>query len=113
MVKSRYEELKKSRPKRELLHNVVIGLYDEIEKLTKKSPADEITELAMRRVNALIKEAKELLKGDPFVDTIEVFVAAGENPQNRDVLLILREIKQGLERQSSEYYELDREHSGW
>lgn len=107
MAKSRYEELESKRPKYNLVHNVLDGLYDEIEKLTKKAPADQVTELALRRVNALIKEAKELLKGDPFIDTIDVFVAAGDNPENRDVLLILREIRQGLKRQNSEYLEFD------
>lgn len=80
------------------LNSVATGLYEEVDKLAKKAPVDEISDLALKRINAVITEAKELLKSDPFVASIDVFVAAGENPQYRDVLLILREVRQGIKR---------------
>jgi hypothetical protein len=92
----------------ELLRSVLAGLYDEIDKLTKKAPADEITELGLRQVNAVITGVKELLAGDPFIDAIDPFVPAGENPEHRDVLLILRQLKQGLDR-----WELRRRRGGF
>jgi hypothetical protein len=80
------------------LASVLAGLYDEIDKLAKKAPADEITELGLRQTNSVISAAKEFLAGDPFIDEITPFVPAGENPEYRDVLLVLRQLKQGLAR---------------
>jgi hypothetical protein len=99
----RLKELEAQTPEWKLLDSVLDGLYGEVDKLAKKAPADEITELGLRRINDLITRAKELLKGDPFIDSIDTFVPAGENPEHRDVLLILREIKQGMERREQEY----------
>lgn len=82
------------------LNSVVTGLYMEVDKLAKKAPVDEVSDLALKRINVAITEAKKLLKGDPFVASIDVFVAAGENPEYRDVLLILREVKQGITREA-------------
>jgi hypothetical protein len=104
--KERLEYLKETQLRRQQVGSVLDGLYDEIDKLTRKAPADEITELALRRVNGVIVAAKDLLKGDPFIDTIDPFVAAGEYPEHRDVLIILREIRQGMQRQEQEYVRL-------
>ena len=102
----RRKQLDETRQQWELLNSVLTGLYGEFDKLTKKAPADQITELGLRRVNELIRQAKELLAGDPFIDSIDPFVAAGENPEHRDVLLVLREIRQGMARRNSEYERL-------
>jgi hypothetical protein len=109
----RLEQLEETRQQWELLNSVLTGLYDEFDKLTKKAPADQITELGLRRVNELIRQAKELLAGDPFIDSIDPFVAAGENPEHRDVLLVLREIRQGMVRRKSEYERLGGGPRGW
>jgi DNA repair exonuclease SbcCD ATPase subunit len=109
----RLKELEALQPEWHLLKSVLDGLYDEVDKLFKKAPADEITELALKRINDFIKRAKQLLKGDPFVDSIDPFVPAGENPEHRDVLLILREIRQGMERRGEEYDQLKNKTHGW
>jgi hypothetical protein len=112
-TKKRRAELEETRLRRQQVESVLDGLYDEIDKLTKKAPADEITELALRRVNGVINAAKELLKGDPFIDSIDPFVPAGEYPEHRDVLIILREIKQGMKRQEAEYLRFRSETGPW
>jgi hypothetical protein len=99
----RIRHFQEARPRWTMLGSVLEGMYTEVDKLAKKSPSDEITDLALKRVNTIIKETKILLKGDEFVDSIEVFVPAGENPELRDVLMILRELKQGMERWKKEY----------
>ena len=104
--KARLEYLQGTRTRWTLLNSVLDGLYTEFEKLTKKSPADEITNLALKRINVVIKDAKGLLKDDSYVDSIDPFVAAGDLPQLRDALMILRELKQGMERQHNEYRNL-------
>ena len=86
---------------RELLESVSLGMYEEIEKLTKKAPAEQVTELALEHVNDLIGEAKELMKEDRYVQKLNQFVPAGDLPQLRDVLFVLRQVRQGLERFSN------------
>lgn len=57
-----------------------------------------MTNLQLKIVNSFILKAKQLLEGDPIIDEIAIFVAAGDNPEYRDVVTILRQITQGLER---------------
>ncbi len=82
----------------ESLKSVALGLYDEVDKLVKKSPVDLITPLVLEQVNGVIVEAKELGKQDSHMQKLVPFVAAGDNPEQRDVLVILRLVKQGMER---------------
>ena len=100
--RSREEYLGDNRDRMNELDSVLDGLYTEIDKLCKKAPADEVTELALKRVNALITACKELLKGDEFIDSIDIFVPAGERPELRDVLLVLSELTQGMKRARSQ-----------
>ncbi len=86
---------------RKLLESVSLGMYEEIEKLTKKAPAEQVTELALEQVNDLIGEAKELMKEDRYIQKLNQFVPAGDLPELRDVLLVLRQTRQGLERFSN------------
>lgn len=90
-----------NRRKHRLLESVTEGLYIEIEKLTKKAPAEQVTELALEQINDVIKDTKELLGNDPYIEKLNVFIAAGDLPQLRDTLIVLRQIKQGLHRFSS------------
>lgn len=101
-LKERLAHLQNQQERRGQLTSVLKGLYDEMDKLSKKAPAEQITELAMRRVNDVIKRGKELLAGDEFIDSIEVFVAAGDRPEHRDALLVLRDLRQGIERLQAE-----------
>ena len=91
------------------LRSVLDGYYTEMDKLAKKAPADEVTELALKRINDVITRGKELMIGDEFIDSLEVFVAAGERPEHRDVLLVLAELIQGLSRLNEEFEDLNRQ----
>jgi hypothetical protein len=81
-----------------LLESVSLGLYDEIDKLAKKAPAEPVTDLVLTQMNEVIRETKELVVDDPYVQRLQEFVAAGDNPQHRDAVVVLRQVRQGLER---------------
>jgi hypothetical protein len=81
-----------------LLKSVSLGLYDEIDKLAKKAPAEPVTDLVLTQMNQVIRETKELVVDDPYVQRLQEFVAAGDNPQHRDAVVVLRQVRQGLER---------------
>ena len=79
------------------LRSYVIPLYDEMDKLAKKAPSSTLSDLATKRVNRAIDDARELMaKHDKYIAEIVPFVPAGENPEVRDAVLMLREVKQGL-----------------
>ena len=81
-----------------LLQSVAAGLYDEADKLSKKAPAESASDLMLEQVNDIIRETRELLQGDVYVQRLKEFVPAGNNPQLRDVVVVLRQIRQGMER---------------
>ena len=81
-----------------LLDSVSRGLYDEIDKLAKKAPAEPLTDLALEQVNDIIRGTKQLITSDPYIERLNEFVPAGDNPQHRDAVIVLRQIRQGLER---------------
>lgn len=91
-------ESKSTQKKLDLLESVSLGLYEELDKLAKKAGAEEVTELVLEQVNDVIRESRELAADDPYVQRYHEFVAAGNNPQHRDVVVVLRQIRQGLER---------------
>jgi hypothetical protein len=79
------------------LASYVLVLYEEMDKLAKKAPSAPVSDLALKRVNLAVADARSLMaKHDRYIAEIEPFVPAGENPEVRDAVLILREIKQGL-----------------
>ena len=80
------------------MENVALGLYDEIDKLTKKAPAEPVTDLALESLNYIISETKAIARADVYVDRIKIFVAAGNNPQLRDAIIVLRQLRDGLKR---------------
>jgi hypothetical protein len=81
-----------------MLFSEVTGLYEEMDKLARKAPNEPITTLQLKILNSFIKKAKYLLSGDTIIDEVEAFVAAGDNPEYRDAVTVLRQIRQGLER---------------
>lgn len=85
------------------LEGVVDNLYNEMDKLSKKAPADQITELAMGRVNDVISRGKRLMEGDEYIDPIELFVPAGDRPEHRDIVLVLSELREGIKRAIREH----------
>jgi hypothetical protein len=97
--------IKTLREKRKLYHqldSVSQGIYDEIDKLSKKSHTGQLTDLALTRVNDTIRVAKELMDDDPYIAKISQFVAAGDNPSHGDAVVDLRQIRQGLSRYNTE-----------
>lgn len=100
--KRREEEEKpaKEKARYEQLVSVTVALYDEMDKLNRKAPAMTISQLSLERVNKLIKSAKDLMQGekDDFVEEVVEFVPAGDMPEYRDVVLVLSQIKAGLDR---------------
>jgi poly-D-alanine transfer protein DltD len=97
----RIEELRNGvriREAHNMLQSEVTGLYDEMDKLAKKAPNEPMTTLQLRITNSFIRKAKHLLSGDTIIDEVEVFVSAGDNPEYRDVVTVLRQIRQGLDR---------------
>src|SRR4051812_37773674 len=70
------------------------GLYEEMDKLSKKAPSATVSDLALGRINRAIKDMRDLLAAhDPYVAEIKEFVAAGTNPEVRDAVLVLQEIR--------------------
>lgn len=97
-------QLKENRKKQKqlaLLTSVSTGLYDEIDKLSKKAPAEPITDLVLEHVNDVIKETKELVLEDPYIQKLNPWVPAGDNPQHRDVVVVLKQLLLGLKRFST------------
>jgi len=58
---------------------------------------DRVTDLVLAHLNDLIRETKELTD-DPYLERFNEFVPAGDNPEQRDAVFVLRQIRQGLER---------------
>jgi len=100
MVKKKYDEekIKKAEAQWRLFASELKGLYEEANKLSKKGPATRISDLELSSVNNIIGLVRKFLKGDPFIDRLAEFVPAGENPEYREVVLILRQLIQGMNR---------------
>ncbi len=90
------DELVKTVKMFNILDSVSEGLYEELDKLSKKSPIEPVTNLIVEEVNEVIIGVKNIIKDDPFIDRIKQFVAAGDNPETRDVLIILKNVRQGV-----------------
>jgi hypothetical protein len=83
----------------EALFSYADGLYTEMDKLARKAPRESISDLAMTRVNRAIKEARAIAGPfDVYASDLAEFVAAGENAEVRDAVLVLGEIRSALER---------------
>lgn len=74
------------------------GLYEELDKIYKKAPAEQISDLTVENVNQLIKDTKGIIEDDPYINRVKEFVPAGDNPEYRDVIVVLRQLRQGLDR---------------
>ena len=81
-----------------LVKSVAVSLYTELDKLSKKSPTHELSDLALAQVNQVISDAKALLQDDPYIDRIKEFVAAGDNPEHRDAVMVLGQVLAGIDR---------------
>lgn len=82
----------------QLIASEAEGIYIEADKLAKKFPATKITQLELDTINYIVDGIKNLLEGDRFIDRLNKFEPAGDNPEYREVVLVLRQIIQGLNR---------------
>ena len=82
----------------DVLNSVAHGLYEETEKLSKKNPNLISTNLIVEQVNQVIKEIKETAESDAYIQRLNQFVPAGDNPEIQDVVIVLKQILQGLQR---------------
>lgn len=99
------EGLIEAQGRHEQLANVANGLYDELDKHSRKWPSMVVTERTVARVNKLLRAVRDLLEreDDDFVDALEEIVPAGDLPETRDVVMTLREAKDALDRFESRY----------
>ncbi len=82
----------------EALSSHLAGFYGEIDKLAKGRSLMEATPLIVEQVNDIIRDAKSIIEGDPYLDRVKEFVPAGNNPTYPDVLLVARSVQQCLTR---------------
>ena len=80
------------------LSSHLVGFYGEIDKLAKGRSLLEATPLVVEQVNDIIRDAKGIIEGDPYLDRVKEFVPAGNNPTYPDVLLVARSVQQCLGR---------------
>jgi hypothetical protein len=74
------------------------GFYDEVNKLAKGKALVEVTPLFVKDANAIIRDAKEIVTNDIYLDRIKEFVPAGNNPVYPEVLVVVRAVRQSLGR---------------
>lgn len=82
----------------EVLRTVQDALYAEIDKLNKKASKENCSEYTLRKVNEHIATARQFLAVDAYVNGLTEFVAAGDNPEYRDIALVLAEVDAALKR---------------
>jgi hypothetical protein len=92
----------------DLIASELEGLYREADKLSRKSPATKISNLELHSVNNIINQVKNFIEGDPFIDRLNEFVPAGDNPEYMEILLVLRQLVQGMNRQGIDWINIDR-----
>lgn len=90
--------LRKRARSRGTLWNHLVGFYDEIDKLAKGRTLVEATPLVVDRANEVIRDAKQIVENDVYLDRIKEFVPAGNNPVYPDVLVTMRSVRQSLQR---------------
>lgn len=95
---ARVAELRKDQRQCGLLHSVADGLYHEVDKLSKKAAAEDVTQLVLDEVNHLVGQVKALGRDDAFIQRLKEFVPAGQMPEQRDVVVVLKLALQGLDR---------------
>lgn len=84
--------------RRDALVSHLEGFYQEIDKLTKGKTLLPVTPLMVEQANDIIRDAKEFVTGDTYLDRIKEFVPAGDNPLYPDVLVVMRGVRGSLKR---------------
>ena len=94
--------VRKNRKKCEKFASHLVGFYEEVDKLAKGKALLAATDLIVEHANNIVREAKDLIKDDPYLDQLKEFVPAGDNPVYPDVVLVARSIQQAVERFASD-----------
>jgi hypothetical protein len=89
------------------LSSYVNGIYDEVSKLSNRRPEGAVSKMTVDRVNRAVRDAQALLadEDDPFIGDLEQFIPAGDLPESRDVVLVLRQIKDALDRMNKRHWQ--------
>lgn len=74
------------------------GFYEEINKLAKGKLLIPVTDLAVTQANDIIQDAKTIVRKDVHLDRIRQFVPAGDNPVYPDVVVVIRSVRDSVER---------------
>ncbi len=82
----------------DLMDSEISGIYDEISRLCESSPRDRATRLQVEAINRDIARCRDLFDTDPVVQEIEPFAISRSLPQYRDVVIILRQLLQAIDR---------------
>lgn len=90
--------VKKLTNRRDALVSHLGGFYQEIDKLTKGKTLLPVTPLMVEQANDIIRDAKEVVTDDTYLDRIKEFVPAGDNPPYPDVLVVMRGVRDSLKR---------------
>jgi hypothetical protein len=101
----RLDWLLHARERHAQLESVVGGLYDELDKIARKWPTMPVTERQVTRTNKFLGAVRELLvdEEDEFGGDLADLVPAGDMPETRDVVFILREATDALRRFEREH----------
>jgi hypothetical protein len=101
-LRKELREVRRRESARAALSDHTTGFYDEIDKLAKGKSLLEVTKLIVDETNEIIRDAKALIEGDPFLDRVKEFVPAGNNPVYPDVVVSLKTVLQALGRAESQ-----------
>jgi len=97
----------------ELLHSMLSGMYDEIDKLCKKKPDMLLSDMKTRKINKLIIPIKELLGDEnPFICDIEE-LDVDDPIELSDAIIVLNELQKGLRVYKENHCYSDDDDYGW
>jgi len=90
------KDVRKTAKRCETLTNHSEGFYDEINKLAKGKTLVEATPLFVDQANDIIRDAKDIVTSDVYLDRIKEFAPAGNNPVYPEILVAVRAVRQSL-----------------
>lgn len=102
-LRKELREERRRESERAALHDHATGFYHEVDKLAKGKSLLEVTNRIVDEANQIIRDAKALVGGDPFLDRVKEFVPAGDNPVYPDVVVSLKTVLQALGRAESSF----------
>jgi hypothetical protein len=82
----------------EMIKSELTGFYEEVNKLVRILPKEAVTPLQLKIADDLVGRAKRLFSEDTAIDQVWLFARAAGVPEYRDMIVVLRQICQELER---------------